>query len=36
MEINLERIKNRFDGKITYGDITEIGISIRNTFNYTF
>ncbi|GAB5563590.1 MAG: hypothetical protein Wins2KO_06530 [Winogradskyella sp.] len=25
MEINLERIKNRFDGKVTYGEITEIG-----------
>ena len=25
MEINLERIKNRFDGKINYSQITEIG-----------
>ena len=25
MEINLERINNRFDGKLTYGEITEIG-----------
>ena len=25
MEINLEKIKNRFDGKVTYGEITEIG-----------
>ncbi len=25
MEINLERIKNRFDNKLTYSEITEIG-----------